>query len=169
MIAALLEKYWEAETTVEEEAKLSAYFRGSEVPAEWASYREVFGYFAEEAELTVSADFDKRMLERIAAEDAGLGPVTGGAAPAPAVLRHAPWWAAAAVILLSVGGALMFKGDVHVKAPTAMIEDTYDDPAEALAAVKMALAKVGRHMNEGKNIANKQLRQFNKINYAINN
>ena len=44
-IEALLDKFMDGQTTVEEEALLADYFRSSDVPAEWEDYRTMFDYF----------------------------------------------------------------------------------------------------------------------------
>ena len=44
-IEALLNKFMDGQTTVEEEALLAEYFRSSDVPAEWEDYRLMFDYF----------------------------------------------------------------------------------------------------------------------------
>ena len=44
-IKALLDKFMDGQTTVEEEALLADYFRSSDVPAEWEDYRLMFSYF----------------------------------------------------------------------------------------------------------------------------
>ena len=44
-IKALLDKFMDGQTTVEEEALLAKYFRSSDVPAEWEDYRLMFSYF----------------------------------------------------------------------------------------------------------------------------
>ena len=44
-IKALLDRFMDGQTTVEEEALLAEYFRSSDVPAEWEDYRLMFSYF----------------------------------------------------------------------------------------------------------------------------
>ena len=44
-IEALLDKFMDGQTTVEEEALLADYFRSADVPAEWEDYRVMFDYF----------------------------------------------------------------------------------------------------------------------------
>lgn len=44
-IEALLNKFMDGQTTVEEEALLADYFRSHDVPAEWEDYRDMFSYF----------------------------------------------------------------------------------------------------------------------------
>ena len=44
-IKALLDKFMDGQTTVEEETLLADFFRSGDVPAEWEDYRLMFGYF----------------------------------------------------------------------------------------------------------------------------
>ena len=44
-IEALLDKFMDGQTTVEEEAQLADYFRNADVPAKWEDYRAMFDYF----------------------------------------------------------------------------------------------------------------------------
>jgi hypothetical protein len=73
-IKALLEKYWLAETTLEEEKALADYFRGGDVDAEWLRYASFFEYIGEEKMVSPSAGFEERILARVGlgAED-GMG------------------------------------------------------------------------------------------------
>lgn len=45
-IEKLLEKYFEAETTIKEEALLKEYFAKEEVPAHLREYKDMFGFFS---------------------------------------------------------------------------------------------------------------------------
>ena len=72
-IKALLERYWQAETSLEEEAQLAVYFRQAEIDPDLESVREMFAWRDEEAQLKPAADFDQRLLTRISAPAAGAG------------------------------------------------------------------------------------------------
>jgi hypothetical protein len=153
-IAALLERYWRAETTVEEERALAAYFRGDDdVPPEWEPYREIFSFYAEEAEVKAGRDLEERILEHVRPLPA-MPP-----AHARTRLRIA-WWAAAAVIILVAGLVPLLQPAPEPAAPPIAqyaarsqkdvpIKDTYDDPQQALAAVRSALFKASSKMNKG--------------------
>jgi len=54
VIASAFRKYWSAETTVEEEKTLAAYFSQPSIAPELEPYRDLFGWYAEEAALTPS-------------------------------------------------------------------------------------------------------------------
>ncbi|HWK07507.1 MAG TPA: hypothetical protein VNS58_27935 [Puia sp.] len=183
MIAALLEKYWLAETTVEEERQLAEYFRQPVIPAQWEPWRNVFAYFETEAQITPGEDFEARLLERIRqAEATAPGPSNSDlrAAPVRPLFRRAPWWAAAAVIILALGisrlaespGAATTPNDSVAQSGAAnagtttsgeatAIKDTYDDPQQALAAIRRALGTASAKMNHGRNITQKQIDRMN--------
>jgi len=62
-IEQLLERYWECQTTLEEEKILRAFFSQEDVPARLLQYRDLFIYQKEEvAEDVLGADFDERIL-----------------------------------------------------------------------------------------------------------
>ncbi len=67
-IEQLLERYWQCQTTTEEERILKAFFSQPQVPAHLARYRSLFVYQAEEAKQCLSDDFDQRLL-RIVGEN----------------------------------------------------------------------------------------------------
>jgi len=125
-IAQLLEKYWQVETTVEEEKMLAEYFRGPDVPAEWEMYREIFSFYEQERKVKPGEGLEERIMERVRPR-----PKLWGA-----------WWSAAACIVVALGISV-YQRD------TPTIKDTYDDPQQALAAVQKALLVASRNMNKG--------------------
>ncbi len=150
-VISLLEKYWQAETTLEEEKALAGYLHSESVDPELEEYRALFAYFEEEAQIVPADDFGDRILEHI------------GIAPEARVIRPfgAGLLSAAAVIAAIVIG--LFLGTPraqHVtpnEAGTALatirhgaIQDTYDDPEQALAVVRRALLVASAHLNQGR-------------------
>ena len=210
-VATLLEKYWQAETTVEEERQLADYFRQSSIPPEWEPLRNVFAFFEAEAQVTPGKEFEEKLMARIrqigdadadqpadadlpaginqpagtnqpASPDlsASTGSTRGLFTPAPSTpirffSRRTPWWAAAAVIILSLGiSRLLGPGPVVTPAhpiakaapavpatQAATIKDTYEDPHQALAAIQKALHRASAKMNQGKTLAQKQMDRMN--------
>jgi len=145
IIIALLEKYWRAETTLEEERQLADYFKTAGSDADLEPYNALFAYFEEESRITPSPDLEARILRSIT-------PV-----------RHFGWsmMAAAAAILVVVGSLFLLNGGrgagpEESRAVTAdVVRDTYDNPEQALSAVRHALLIASNHLNEGKQIINK--------------
>jgi hypothetical protein len=185
-IRALLEKYWQAETSVEEERALAEYFRQPEIPADLEPVRGVFAWREEEAELRPGADFDSRMLRRIGdMEGSGEGErdeavrggevVSGGeiVRRGKVVSGFAVRFAAAAAVILCLGIGLLIPmvspgpreggGSREGAAPAAAenmriaTKDTYTDPNQAFAAVRQALLVASVRINEGKHITQKNM------------
>ncbi|MDF1696487.1 MAG: hypothetical protein P1U56_11665 [Saprospiraceae bacterium] len=57
-IDSLLEKYWDAETNLEEEAQLKAYFSSDQVTAEHEQYKNLFTYFEDFGSLTTDLNIE---------------------------------------------------------------------------------------------------------------
>jgi hypothetical protein len=70
-IEQLLDKYFECQTTLEEEQILRAFFAQEDVPAHLLSYRKLFNYqsFGKNSE-SLGNDFDERILNIIGGENA---------------------------------------------------------------------------------------------------
>ena len=64
-IEQLLERYWQCETSLEEEAQLRAFFNGSDVPEHMLRYKDLFVYQQLQQEVGLGADFDARVLAEV--------------------------------------------------------------------------------------------------------
>lgn len=64
-IEQLLDRYWEAETTVEEEQILRSFFRQSDIPEGLLRYKDLFAYEQAAGEEALGEDFDRKVLSRI--------------------------------------------------------------------------------------------------------
>lgn len=172
-VLTLLEKYWQAETTIAEEQALAAYFQGGQVDPELLVYSDLFAYFREEAQITAGPGFGDRILQRLGMPLEEETPPLPARKPFdPAVLPTRKSFglgvlAAAAAILAMVAGlylltpagrpTILASNDTAVKRPEKMIvapearfPDTYDDPEKALAAVRHALLIASNHLNQGR-------------------
>lgn len=109
-IEQLLERYWECQTTLEEEAILRAFFRQEDVPASLLPYRQLFAEEDKMADEHLSEDFNERILARIGETLPAAGQPEGGFFKAhrlTLVRRLSPFYRAAAVIaiMLTIGNA----------------------------------------------------------------
>jgi hypothetical protein len=97
-IEQLLERYWEGETTLQEEAILRAFFSQDDVPANLIKYKSLFDCGLQEE--TLSDDLDVRILEQIGSDEPKAKIVTLAS-------RLKPLFKAAAIvaILLTIGNA----------------------------------------------------------------
>jgi hypothetical protein len=163
-VRALLEKYWQTETTVAEEQALAAYFSSPSVDVELEPYRALFAYFEMESQVSPGPGFEARILQAIAA--AGPTVVTLDPATTGTPGRNFRWGlvSAAATVLILVASLFLLQPVNPVRPATATppatvarrVTDTYDDPEKALAAVRHALLIASVHLNEGrKQITNK--------------
>ena len=101
-IEQLMERYWNAETTLEEESILRSFFHQENIPAEMEPLRALF---ADEAtDEVLGDDFDARMMEMIREEEA---PKVVKAREITLTQRLKPLFKAAAIvaIILSLGNA----------------------------------------------------------------
>ena len=64
-IEQLLEKYWNCETSVEEEQILRSFFRQKELPEHLLRYKSLFAYQEAEKDIKLGDDFDSRILAEI--------------------------------------------------------------------------------------------------------
>jgi len=185
LMIALLEKYWQAETSVEEERALAEWFKSQppgSLDPDLEPYSSLFAYFEEESGVSPGPDLETRILQAIAGAIPAPPP---GEPTVPAPLPGKPAGlvrsfrrglsAAAAAVLILIGGLFLFQpGKPSVDAntagqttrnpnvqptvnpATAPITDTYDNPEQALRAVRHALLVASIHLNEGqKQIVNK--------------
>lgn len=64
-IEQLLERYWNCETSLEEEQILRAFFQQKELPAHLLRYKSLFVYQEVAKEEKLGSDFDERILAEI--------------------------------------------------------------------------------------------------------
>lgn len=143
-IDKLLERYWQCDTTKEEEEMLRAFFRQAEIPQRFEPYRSLFAYEDAAASESLGSDFDDKMLRLVEQ------PVVR-ARRLPLGLRLRPLLKAAAVVavVLTLGNAAQHSfRDTTPATPDynyATYKDTYKDPQVAYDKVSTAL----RDMQDG--------------------
>ena len=114
-IEQLMERYWQGETTLQEETILKTFFSQPDIPENLRKYCALFAFEAEKTEV-LGEDFDARMLEMV------------GEAPKAKTItlssRLMPLFRAAAIvaIVLTLGNAAQAPWDRG-----------WDDPKEAYA------------------------------------
>jgi hypothetical protein len=114
-IEQLIERYWSAETTLEEESILRTFFSQRDIPAEWEYMRALFS--DEACGQSLGDDFDARMLEMIGENETAEPTVK--ACEIKLSQRLMPLFKAAAVvaIILTIGGALQAPWDKNWSSP----------------------------------------------------
>jgi hypothetical protein len=153
MIQALLEKYWEGETTLEEEGILKAYFNQEEIAPE---LRYAIPYFqALRIEKALQMQAPPLPLRKANLQSAMWGRVA----------------AAVLVLMLSLSGWRAWQQQQAQQAALAaqekLYQDTYQNPEEAAREIKAALALVSSKINKGKHKARKGLDQMGRVEKYI--
>lgn len=134
-IEQLLERYWQCETSLEEEAQLRAFFSGSNVPRHLMRYKDLFVYQQLQQEEHLGEDFDARVLAQIEVPVVKAKRLTLAG-------RLMPLFKAAAVVavVLSLGNAMQhsFFADVKEVAAADTIGKQISAPSVALSVEKAA-------------------------------
>lgn len=173
-IRELLTRYWEGETSLEEEAVLRSFFAVHQqgLPADLQEAAGLFGYFVTEAERAVP-EFE---VVQAIAHTSSL-PDAGEQRTVVVRMQARPyqhWMKYAAVLLLGAG--LVYSGrqfrmkqeqlNNNNMAAALNKVDTYDDPKEAYTATKKALELLAKNLNKGTAQA-KKISYFNEATEMI--
>lgn len=144
-VEQLLERYWQCETSLEEEAQLRLFFSSEEVSAHLLRYKDLFVYQQVQQEVGLSDDFDTRVLAQVEVPVVKARRLT-------LVGRFMPLFKAAAVIavMLSLGNVAQhtFFADEALDYNYDAYTDTYDDPEVAYKEVSSALMMLSEGINK---------------------
>ncbi|MEY4902771.1 MAG: hypothetical protein RLZZ292_586 [Bacteroidota bacterium] len=156
-IPFLLEKYFQGDTSLEEEEILRRYFNSDEVATELRDYVPLFKYLNEAKKTQLSVTKTTFIRQSIEAKNAKT-----------IQMMHLRNWVLriAAVLVLMVGSFVVYHHTVHspqILAQQRLQQDTYDNPKEALEAVQLALALVAKKMNKGSRTTMQQVAKLGKI------
>ncbi len=129
-IEQLLERYWQCETSLEEEDLLRVFFSGDNVPEHLLRYKDLFVYQQFQQEERLGEDFDARVLAEIEVPVVKAKRMTLTA-------RFIPLFKAAAVVavVLSLGNVMQhsFFSDVKEVAAADTIGKQISAPSVALS------------------------------------
>jgi hypothetical protein len=150
-IDELLNKYWNCETSLEEEQELREYFKGSQVPEPWKETASLFRYFEESKKKSLDdQSFDPRLLEKATVQQKSKG----------VRLFHNSMRIAAGVVVLMIAVWFVRK-EVRTSTPQEIV-DTYDDPKLAFEETKKALMIISKSFGQ----AEEQAKKINLFNEA---
>ena len=162
-IEKLLSKYWEAESSPAEEARLKALLKQEKASYEMEAIKALFEHFEAEKCREPDDAFEAGLLARLQAK------------PEAKVVSFNAFFRryggmAAALLLLFTAGFLFIQNQRNHQT-----EDTFDDPKMALEEVKKQLLMVSNYMNKGNEQINKigglskadtGMHEFSRINRA---
>ena len=124
-IENLLEKYFEAETSIAEEKELKDYFASSDVAQHLEQYKPIFGYVVQAKQEQFTATIPLKTKKR----------------------KSVVWLSVAASIAVLLGVSLFTFN--HYNQPKSNDLGTYDDPEVAFRETQKALAMISEHVNKG--------------------
>lgn len=154
-IDILLEKYWNGETSLAEEATLRSYFSSEDVAEDLVIYKAFFTEINEQNFPEMSADFDDKILARINEEDTKIVALKSSG------FRQRFLQIAAALTIL-MGTALFVFSDITNTSNT--ISETEKLQAEkAYKETVLALSMVSKKMKKAQN----PLKKLGKMNQVF--
>lgn len=146
----LLQKYWNCETSLEEEKQLREYFGSNDIPEQLKETASVFRYFEEaKKKLLNDVAFDGQVMHKIN--------------PRQGQIRRLVYnsMRIAAGLVVVIAATWFIRTEVRQTIPQEMV-DTYDDPELAFEETKKALLMISK----GFGTAEKQTRKINLFNEA---
>ncbi|HZY78934.1 MAG TPA: hypothetical protein VFE50_05380 [Cyclobacteriaceae bacterium] len=153
-IGQLLEKYWNCETSLEEEQLLRSYFNGPDVPEQLKDAAELFRFFEGERRRTLSESFDSDMMRTVKK--------TERKAKVVSMVRWVQVARIAAGVLVVVVAGYFVRNEVMKTTP----EDTFSDPRQALEETKKALMMISKSFGKAKEGVGK-INMFNEAEDKI--
>jgi hypothetical protein len=156
-IDELLNKYWNCETSLEEEQQLREYFRGDQIPEQWKETAPLFRYFDAHKKKTLNdGAFDASVMAKIKSPSKNQGKVVK--------IFYNTLRIAAGVSVLVVATFLV-RNEIRKSTPQEMV-DTYDDPKLALEETKKALMMISKSFGTAEEKA-KKINMFNEAQQQI--
>jgi hypothetical protein len=124
-IEKLIEKYFEAETSIAEEKELKEYFASSNVAQHLEQYKPIFGYAVQAKQEQFKATIPLNTKKR----------------------NSVVWLSVAASVVVLLGVSLFTYH--HYNQPKSNDLGTIDDPEVAFRETQKALAMISEHVNKG--------------------
>jgi len=150
-IRELLDKYWEGDTSLEEEQELKSYFASSQVSDEFAPFTPLFLFFEEEKRIEMESPVAHPPVEK-----------KGGN------IISIKWLINIAASVAVVVAMFFIVRNFSPQQPDQYaFEDTYESPEEAYAEVKKALLYVSSKMNKGVSTAAHSLEKMEPLDEII--
>jgi len=160
-IRFLLNKYWNCETSVEEEKQLQNFFSGKDIPEDLQKYAPLFKDYKEsQLSIRLGNNFVKRLEAAIHQKEKEKQYIT--------IRIFAPVLkiAASILILITVGIGIYFLANENKKPYFA---ETYNDPKAALKDATYALEKLSEALQRGEEASQETLNELKnlKIDWTI--
>ena len=154
----LLEKYWNCETTLEEEQQLRTFFQNGSIPDAMKDTTTLFRFFEAEKNKTLQENFEKTVTKELRQRQGGK---------IISMVSFANIARIAAGVLVMVVATYFIRQEVRKSYPQEL-QDTYSDPKMALEETKKALMMISNSFNKAQRDAGK-IKAFNEAEEKIQN
>lgn len=169
-INQLLDKYWEGETSLQEEQEIKAYFRSGQVAPEHEALAPMWGYMDLKAEKSYDLDLTEVLNKALSEEASSVS--DDAVQPGARVISLRQWIPAVAALLVAVLAvvAIMRPSDTTEDidkthyASNVIVLDGNSDSEEALKVTREALAFLSGKINKGGTSVNSSIQNLDKIN-----
>ena len=163
-IDAILEKYWNAETNLQEEKILSEYFSGNSIAPKHTEYKALFFYYAKARSSTSTTDVESVLTTQTSANGNHQSDESQAPKETNAKVFHIRKIAAAIAAIFVLGFAAVTVMNQSSE-PSTQYKGKYvqlDEEAEAQEAyeiTKQAFALLSKKMNKGSKTVNKSMKK----------
>jgi hypothetical protein len=140
-IQQLLHKYWNCETSPEEEQFLTTCLSGDSVPEEWKKYQVLFEWKKAQASVKAAPELAAKWAHDIKTEHPHRAPY------AYADRFYSVVKIAASILLIMTVGIGFYTHYRQVQWMDKIFSETYSDPADALRDTRNAIEKVSSVLN----------------------
>ncbi len=160
---ALLEKYFDGETSLEEEARLRDYFNGGKVEDDLKVYQPLFQHFSQEQEQALSDEFDGKLFQRMGSTEAKVVPMRTW----PKQLLRI---AAVGAVLIVAMVAIWKPNSSHSQTVAAVDWSKYEvtNEQQAYEETLKALKLVSSKLKKGSNKATEEVEKIEKVGKYFN-
>lgn len=157
----LIGKYFEGETSLEEEKVLRTYFNGPNVEDSLLPYQSVFQFWEEQQAIQLEENFDAELLRLLEIQPTRKN-----------ILRPLNTWVIriAAAIVLALGVWWLVPDQVTPPIETAGIDwSKYEPetPEEAMKVLRTALLKTSNELQQGASVAAGEVTKISKLGKYI--
>ena len=143
-IKILLEKYFEGETTLQEETQLAQYFQQENIAEDLATYKPLFQFYDQQKNITPSDEFDQKIQQK-------TPPIAIEGKRSRTLRMYRTIGRVAAVVALSFLTYQAYEYYISPKQnnPNYIVLDNAEDAETAYKEIKAALMLVSSKMSEG--------------------
>lgn len=156
-IDQLLDKYWEGQTSLEDEKTLQQYFSGDDIASQHLAYQSLFQFFKKEKGHTYSRDIELNLSREKEAVIRSVRPFNWRAIAA----------AFAFLLFASYGVWQISQPTEAERIAQVWEENETTDPKQALEEIKSALLLASAKLNQGAKTAAMQVSKVKKAGKYI--